>query len=382
MRVDTMTASERIDTAVKLGKPDRVPVAPHIDFFACRYGGVTQRDMLFDVRKADAALERTIARLGAIDAQGLSYGGMAGVFRVMFPNPPVIPGTDGVPDDAQFQFVEKSVMEPGEYSLIRAEGPFHFLLGKLEVEHPELRSRLGVLRALAGLGLDARRISRSARRWRKQGVESLVGPNLTFTPLEWISLSLRSFNDFMTDLFRYKDEVKDACDAMMGLLLNIGAGLARTSGIPRVFIGGNRTSASFISPRQFEEFALEEWERACRFYTERGITPILHMDSDWTPFFHYFRDFPRASCILNLDGSSDIFKAKEILGDRMCIMGDVPAALLKLGEPDEVDEYCRRLIVEVGGDGGFILGSGCTVPPDAKPENVKAMLASVHRYRP
>lgn len=63
-------------------------------------------------------------------------------------------------------------------------------------------------------------------------------------------------------------------------------------------------------------------------------------------------------------------------------MGDVPAALLKLGEPDEVDEYCRRLITEVGSDGGFILSSGCTVPIDAKPENVSAMLQSVKRYRP
>lgn len=64
----------------------------------------------------------------------------------------------------------------------------------------------------------------------------------------------------------------------------------------------------------------------------------------------------------------------------MCIMGDVPAALLKLGEPDEVDEYCRRLITELGADGGFILSTGCTLPLDAKPENVRAMIRSVSRY--
>src|SRR5659263_588202 len=86
----------------------------------------------------------------------------------------------------------------------------------------------------------------------------------------------------------------------------------------------------------------------CTYFVRHGITPILHMDSEWTPFFKYFKHLPARKCILNLDGTSDIFKAKEVLGDHMCIMGDVPATLLKLGEPEEVDEYCRRLIEEVG----------------------------------
>ncbi len=63
-------------------------------------------------------------------------------------------------------------------------------------------------------------------------------------------------------------------------------------------------------------------------------------------------------------------------------MGDVPATLLKLAEPEEVEGYCEKLIREVGADGGFILSSGCDVPIDAKPENVKAMLQSVQKFKP
>jgi uroporphyrinogen-III decarboxylase len=57
-------------------------------------------------------------------------------------------------------------------------------------------------------------------------------------------------------------------------------------------------------------------------------------------------------------------------------MGDVPAALFKLGTPDEVNTYCTKLINEIG-PSGFILSSGCDIPMDAKPENVAAMIASV-----
>ncbi len=76
----------------------------------------------------------------------------------------------------------------------------------------------------------------------------------------------------------------------------------------------------------------------------------------------------------------DIFKVKEVIADRVCIYGDVPANLLSLGSPTEVDEYCHRLIEEVGKGRGFILGSGCELAPNAKPENVKAMCESVVKY--
>ena len=74
-----------------------------------------------------------------------------------------------------------------------------------------------------------------------------------------------------------------------------------------------------------------------------------------------------------LDGESDIFKAKEILGDHMCIMGDVPASMLYLDTPDIVYDYCSKLIRKLGPT-GFILQSGCDIPANAKLENVKAMV--------
>jgi hypothetical protein len=284
-----------------------------------------------------------------------------------------------MPPDVEYQFVEKSVMEPEEYGQI-AEHPQRWLLEKLGINHPQLRNPLGLAKAFAAMGVDILRMRRSIKRWRGKGMESMVAYNITFTPMEFISLSVRSFNDFVLDIFRYPEEIKAASKGMMKPMKLLGMLTITLSGVKRVFLGGTRTSASFLSPRQFEEFALPEWEELVNYFIDKGITVILHFDSDWTDFFPYLKNLPARKCILNLDGTSDIFQAKEILGDHMCIMGDVPATLLKLGEPEEVDEYCRRLITELGADGGFILSSGCTVPIDARPENVKAMVHSVQRY--
>ena len=47
---------------------------------------------------------------------------------------------------------------------------------------------------------------------------------------------------------------------------------------------------------------------------------------------------------------------------------------MSLGKPEDVETYCKRLIDEVGQDGGFILSNGCSMPSDPKPENVRAMI--------
>jgi uroporphyrinogen-III decarboxylase len=111
-----------------------------------------------------------------------------------------------------------------------------------------------------------------------------------------------------------------------------------------------------------------------------GMTSLLHCDPNWTRFIDLFRRFTAKKCILALDGQSDIFKAKEILGDHMCIMGDVPAHLMAVGTHDDVLTYCRRLIEVVGKGGGFILSSGCSIPANAKTENVRALYEAAQEW--
>lgn len=375
-----MTPEERINMAIRLGQPDRIPVVPLIDMFASRYGGITQHEMLFNIKKFDQALEKTIADLGAIDGLSLSYAGMAPLMSVIFLVPPLLPGINGYPEDALWQFVEETVMEAEEYKDVVEKGGARWMFGKMRAHNPIVGSFPKLIKQTFKIASYGIQFKLSARKWKKKGVTFLVGPNLTFTPMEWISIGLRSFTDYIMDIYRRPQEMQAASKEFIKLFKPLGLILSRLSGIPRVFMGGTRTSASSINPKQFEQYALPEWLEMCHYYIDRKITPVLHLDSDWTPFLHFFKEFPRGKCILNLDGATDIFEAKKILGDHMCIMGDVPATMLKLGRPEEVENYCRRLFREVGSGGGFILSSGCTIPIDAQPENVKAMLQSVQRY--
>lgn len=373
-------AYERIETAIALGKPDRVPIVPIIDSFASLHGGITHHDMFFDIKKYDHALARMMNDLGTLDGQSLSYAGMGSLLMFVFPSPPRLPGIGGLDPDAQWQFVEGTVMSPEEYGRMEEMGYIRWMLETSKVNHPNLRTPAGLAKVLAEVGRDQVRMARSFRAWRKKGFEPIVGNNLCFTSMEWISIALHNYTEFVLDIYRQPEEVKRARKPVMNFFKALTHLTSSMNGIRRVFIGGARTSAAAMSPKQFEDLALPEWLGLAEYFAKHNMTTLLHWDSDWTPFFPYLKEFPRGKCILNLDGASDIFKAKEVLDGHMCIMGDVPATMLKLGEPEEVDAYCERLIKEVGKDGGFILSSGCTVPIDAKPENVKAMIQSVERY--
>ena len=140
-----------------------------------------------------------------------------------------------------------------------------------------------------------------------------------------------------------------------------------------------RSSASFISPTIFDEISFPSIKRMVEGYHAAGIVSVLHCDGNWDLMLPRFLELPRASCVVELDGATDIRKAREVLADHLCIKGDVRAALLALGEKEEVEAYCRELIDFMGHDGGFILGSGCEVPITAKVENVAALIRAARR---
>ena len=77
--------------------------------------------------------------------------------------------------------------------------------------------------------------------------------------------------------------------------------------------------------------------------------------------------------------ATDIFKAKEVLGNQICIRGNVPLSLLATGTPEDVQLYCKKLIDVVGKDGGYIMDSAAGFD-DARPENVRAMFEFTKDY--
>ncbi len=91
------------------------------------------------------------------------------------------------------------------------------------------------------------------------------------------------------------------------------------------------------------------------------------------------KDIPEKKAIYWFE-NTDIFKAKKILGNTVCIRGNVPASLLINGSAQAVEDHCKKLIDVVGNGGGFIMDGAVGIPDESKPENVKVVSDVTREY--
>lgn len=368
---ETMSATQRITAAVQLREVDRVPTAPIIGQFALRHTGFPQSAAYRDPAASTQALMDTFESLGGYD------GVMQPCFvwpyyswRISSAPTPMLMAGQGAGNDDHLQAAEQEIMTLQDYDTIIARGWNGFceellprVTGK-SIERLDARQK-----RLLQYFMD------DLKSWQRFGAPVMHGAT-TCDPTMILSLC-RTLTGFTTDLYRHPDKVQAAMDAMVGDLIDNVINNIKVTRIPWVFFPLERGSGAIYPLKIFERFGFPYIRKMVHAFAAEGYTTILHFDTDWTLNMPYLLDLPEGRCICELDSTTDIFKAKEILKDHMCIMGDVPASLLALGTTEEVTAYCERLIDNVGIDGGFILSTGCECPVDAKFENVKAMLDSV-----
>ncbi len=79
-------------------------------------------------------------------------------------------------------------------------------------------------------------------------------------------------------------------------------------------------------------------------------------------------------------GDVDLKAAKELVGDRICLNGNIDLIyVIKMGTPEQIREAVRQAIVDAAPGGGFILGTSDSIR-DTEPENVRAYFQAAHDY--
>ena len=76
---------------------------------------------------------------------------------------------------------------------------------------------------------------------------------------------------------------------------------------------------------------------------------------------------------------TDMARAKQIVGARQAIGGNVPGSLLTMGTPERVDAYVKDLLGKTATNGGFLLGTGIVLD-EADPACFKAFIDAGRSY--
>ena len=133
-----------------------------------------------------------------------------------------------------------------------------------------------------------------------------------------------------------------------------------------------------MSDEQFEKFYWPTFRKVIIGLINEGCVPMLFAEGKYNRRLKVIKDLPRGKVMWHFD-QTNMFRAKEILGNSACIVGNVPASLLRTGTPQSVKEYCRKLIEVCGKDGGFILTGGASIDK-GNPDNLRAMIEAVEEY--
>ena len=401
---------KRVNEAIAMKVPDRVPIQLFVGYFAGRYCGTPFSAAYYDAEKWRTANIKTITELqpDVYWAQTAAVSGEA--LEILGPLQMRWPGF-GVAPNHSHQAIELEPMKPEEYDEFLSDPSDYLVRAYLPrvVESAAPLAKLPPLRSLVhSMGMVGflaqctqpdiaemlekfRKAGELQAKWQRRdvsfieemaalGFPSYNTPRLmAAAPFDMISDFLRGMRGAMLDMFRIPDKLIEACDMLCKQTVGMIKALPvpQDGSIKRVFMALHRGSDGFMSLPQFEKFYWPTLKKVIVALIDAGWTPCPFFEGTWDRRLEYLRELPKGKVLCHF-AKTDPVKAKAILGGHLCFMIDVPGALLQIGTVPEVQDFCKNLIDICSKEGGYIMTA--TSMDEARPENVKAMIDITKSY--
>ena len=398
----------RLKDAVLLEKtPDRVPTLILGTFMQPNLYGVTAYECMYDYDKLLSSHKRFLQDYGPDFFSSPALVGSGKILEILGMKQYRWPG-HGVSEKSGYQCVEGEYMGAEDYDAL-IDDPSDFWMrtwlprtfGNLEgltnvTPFPFLWEIVGVsgqmicfgipevqnaLKALMEAGNEAmawiQKIGAFQAEVTSMGFANSAG-GASKAPYDIIADTLRGTRGMMIDLYRQPDKVLKAVEKLTPIYIKQGVGMATMAGNPVVFMPLHKGADGFMSDEQFKTFYWPSLKAVILGLVEEGCVPFLFCEGSYNSRLEYLRELPKGSCFWIFD-RTDMAKAKEILGDTLCIGGNVPAGMILTSTADKVKSYCKNLIDVAGKGGGYIMSFG-TAMDEGKPETIHAMIDTAKEY--
>ena len=343
-----MTSLERVQAAVQLKEPDRVPVFSFPFSISHRVYGCTLSEWIQDGELAGKSVvqyQKLIGDdivLGGLDSMSEAHGfGQEIIF----------------PKDATSQpnFDNPLVKTPDDYFKLERYDPTKEprtkeLIKQVDVITNELGSTVAVWACIIG-------------------------------PLETLS-NIRLAEEMLRDCLKFKEGVIHAVEIITDVEQDLIRALVK-AGASVIYNCVALASNKIMREKLWLEIEGPIMARWANTVRECGAKLALHncgsgpyvqsQMNSCNPDVYHIAHLP-PDC-------KDWKEVKEKYGSQVCLQGYVDAAYYGIfGNPQEIKEECKKQIQELGKGGGYILGSGCEYPSNASLLNAKAMVEAAELY--
>jgi uroporphyrinogen-III decarboxylase len=397
----------RFIKAIKLEEPDRVPVMLPVGFYPAYYAGFNLKRVMYDYEALKQAWLKFLHDFRDMDIfSGPGLVLPARALDIIGHKLHKWPG-NGLPDDSSsYQFLEGEYMKEDDYDkliddssdfLLRTFMPQEAVAFKPLAKLPHLTPFIGIpvgylsffgdpeiqaaLKTMMAAGEEVLKWQEVVNEVSEAAFEAGY-PSLAFAmcgpPFDTLADMFRGTRGMIMDMYRQPEKVHEAMERIIPVLVKEALLQADAFDCPILMMPLHKGDQTFMSPKQFETFYWPTFKKVMICLIEEGLVPMPFAEGNYEPRLEIIRDMPRSSVAWYFE-HMDMAKAKKVLGDTACIVGNVPVTVLCTGTPREVKECCRQLIETCAEGGGYILTGSASINK-GNPANLHAMMAAAREY--
>ncbi|MFX1588750.1 MAG: uroporphyrinogen decarboxylase family protein [Promethearchaeota archaeon] len=336
-----MTSYNRVFTSAKFKEPDRVPFMPFAQTFTAKFAGIPFSAY---VSKAEKFVEGQMKALNAFGWDAVCFSSDVGMYAESL----------GAKIDYPYDDVPRIVKPVLSHDKIYED------FKKLEIPNPMKSGRL--TESIKAIEMIKKELKDEIPiiGWTEgpfQGVTLLTGAD----PMQLFYV-LDHPDEFREILEWYADFEIEVVRSMF----EAGADI----------IGVGETAAYFMSPKFFEDFCLEPEKKACKAIKNMGMLPLIHCCGYVPQCIHFSKETNPGGAI-QFDYQVDLEWAKNLLRDKVTIMGNLDYNKLTNANPAQVSEDCKKHIDIAAKGGGYWLAFGCEIPRELPYENMRAIMRTI-----
>lgn len=337
-----MTSHERVEMALNLEQPDRIPVGAFAAGIGGKVAGLDTKEYANDGKKM-------------AEGQYILH--------------------DDYDFDILFPFSHVGMVAEGWGCKIRyAKGDVAPMIEDYIVKRPEQWENLGFLDfEKSGVPVMVEAIE-TLRKWL--GKEAFI-LGVMFCPIT-TATHVRPLRKTLVDLIRNTDLLHKGLEAITESLIE-EAKAFEEAGADGIFLAVTRATAEILKQEQYEDVALRYDQKLLRSIN----VPVIAHACGCEPFIDLILDLPKIKGINWWDRGTEnsLSIMKEKYGKKSCLVAGVDQTRTILtGTPNDVENEVKDAIDNASEGGGFIVFTGCELPTNTPLENIRAMSGAVKKY--
>ena len=405
---------KRLNDALELREPDRVPIDVDGGKFMINYAGYKMKDAVYDTsleiyREACIKFLRDFDPDMVTDSSANFFGEGPGHELTESKNM-IIAGQPGgkIDDDSLHQHIEYPTLlddEFAEFFSDRTGWRIHKFFPRvygalesfqnlelnfdnrgavnlaLEFTRPEIRKAIDTLMQVGDFYRKQRaRLSEIRAEMVDLGYPDLSGGGAAAVPFDNYSDNYRGTLKSLTDLYENEEEVERYIEEFhakqLARIRNMNKDGSKTGKYISHML--HKGIDGFMSDQHYERFYWRHMREMMQAEIEVGLIPMMFCEGKYNSRLKYLKDSPKGKILFRFE-TIDMALAKKTLKGVACLGGGFPSTLLQFGTKQDVVDAAKRFLDEAMPGGGYIFRTSAGLD-GGKIDNVIALIETVKEY--